>query len=59
MKLRHSASTIAVIVDAVLGQLEVEHAAAVLGIRPATLEKLLHEIAEFRARRRGERGLMR
>jgi hypothetical protein len=59
MKLRHSASTIAVIVDVLLGQLETSHGAAVLGVSPATLEKLLHEIREFQARRRGERGHLR
>jgi hypothetical protein len=56
---RSSACSIALIVDALLGELEVAHAAAVLCIRPETLERLLHEIRELRARRRGERGHLR
>jgi hypothetical protein len=54
-----SARVIAVVVDVLDGRLEIPHACAVLRTRPETLEKILHEIRELRARRRGEPGHLR
>jgi hypothetical protein len=48
---RSSAPSLAIIVDALLGCVDVEHAACVLRIRPETLTRILQEIAAIRARR--------
>jgi hypothetical protein len=55
MKLKSSALLVATMIDLTLGKVDLNHAAVTLCVMPETLEKLLREIAEFRARLEAKR----